>query len=151
MAFEKTPNKTSNVPNSKVKSPVGNFENIIWDKQQMKEEVMSYEVGTLINWSDLARRYNIKNTSGETARNGGQITQEWLKSVGVDIGQFKRKSDSDLPLARRKKLKGAGGEISLTAPSTNENLKCNLKEKIASGEYTMGELIVPKKVFCHVQ
>ena len=51
MAFEKTPN---NVPNSKVKSPVGNFENIIWDKQQMKEEVMSYEVGTLINWSDLA-------------------------------------------------------------------------------------------------
>jgi hypothetical protein len=59
MAFEKTPNKTSNVPNSKVKSPVGNFENIIWDKQQMKE-VMSYGVGTLINWSDLARRYNIK-------------------------------------------------------------------------------------------
>jgi hypothetical protein len=48
-------------------------------------------------------------------------------------------------------LKGAGGEITLPTPSTNENLKCNLKEKIVSGEYTMGELIVPKKVFCHVQ
>jgi hypothetical protein len=45
----------------------------------------------------LTRHYNIKkNTSGETARNGGQIAQEWLKSVGVDIDQFKRKSDSSL-------------------------------------------------------
>ena len=47
---------------------------------------------------------------------------------------------------RRKKLKGLGGEISLPTPETNEGLKQKLKLKIQQGEFTVGELIVPREV-----
>ena len=38
---------------SQKKSPVGNFENIQWDKQALLEEVDDYTNGTVINWSEL--------------------------------------------------------------------------------------------------
>ena len=60
------------------------------DKEVLKEEVDNYPDGTRVNWSDLARRHNIQNTKGETAKNGGQIAQEWLRSVGANVNRFKR-------------------------------------------------------------
>ena len=47
---------------------------------------------------------------------------------------------------KTKKKRGQGGEISIPVPETNDELKEKLKMKIASGEYTVGELIVPRKV-----
>ena len=70
----------------KQKSPVGKFANMEWDKQGMKDEVNSYGDDTLVNWSELARRFQIKNKTGELAQNGGQIAIEWLKSEGVNYG-----------------------------------------------------------------
>ena len=69
----------------KQKSPVGKFANMEWDKQGMKDEVNSYGDDTLVNWSELARRFQIKNKTGELAQNGGQIAIEWLKSEGVNV------------------------------------------------------------------
>ena len=71
------------------RSPIGNFENMQWDKQALLEEVNSYADGTVINWSALARQYQVKNKNGELAKNGGQIVQEYLKSQGVDVSKFK--------------------------------------------------------------
>lgn len=48
--------------------------------------------------------------------------------------------------SKTKKKRGQGGEISIPVPETNDELKEKLKMKIASGEYTVGELIVPRKV-----
>ena len=64
----------------KQKSPVGRFKNMEWDKDGLKEEVNSFGDGTLVNWSELARRYGVKNKTGQLAQNGGQIAMEWLKS-----------------------------------------------------------------------
>lgn len=133
------------------KSPVGKFDQMNWDKETLKAEVEGYDKHTVVNWSQLAVKYNITNKKGELAKNGGQIAKEWLTSVGIDTSQFKRKFEEvdnscEHTRVRRKKKKGAGGEISLPTPSTNENLKKQLQAKILKREYSIGEMIVPKKV-----
>ena len=132
------------------KSSVGRFDKMNWDKEKLKAEIEGYDKNTVVNWSQLAVTYNITNQKGELAKNGGQIAKEWLASVGIDTTQFKRKFEEvdncDHTRVRRKKKKGAGGEISLPTPSTNENLKKQLQAKISKGEYSIGEMIVPKKV-----
>jgi hypothetical protein len=91
MAFEskETAKQRSASTGSKKRSPVGQLSNVTWDKERMKE-VESYPDDTKVNWSDMARRYSIRNTKGEIAKNGGQVAQEWLKSVGVNVSRFKR-------------------------------------------------------------
>ena len=119
-----------------------------WNKEELRAEVESYEDGKFVNWSALAKAYNVKNTQGNPAANGGQIVKEWLKSVGVDTERFKRYNTSDGPRVRLKKRKGLGGEISTPTPETNSALKKRLQEKILQNEYSVGKLIVPKKVYC---
>ena len=142
---KETTNLENEVPPSKKKHHAGNFDKVSWDKNGLKEEVESYEDDTNVNWSDLARRYQITNKKGQIAKNGGQIAQEWLISQGVNLHRFKRPSENDRQ-PRRKKLKGLGGEISLPTPETNEGLKQKLKLKIQQGDFTVGELIVPREV-----
>ena len=81
------------LPRSKVdrKAPWAVFSNMEWDKEGLKAEVKSYEDGTLVNWSELARKYEIKNKAGELAKNGGQIAMERLKSEAVDVERFRKK------------------------------------------------------------
>ncbi len=38
------------------KSPVGNVENMAWDKQALLEEVNGYSSDHVVNWSELAQR-----------------------------------------------------------------------------------------------
>ena len=47
---------------------------------------------------------------------------------------------------RRKKRRGVGGEITLPVDVTAERLQQIAKEKVESGEYTIGQRIVPRKV-----
>ena len=93
------------------KSPVGRFDQMNWDKEKLKAEVEGYDKNTVVNWSQLAVKYNITNKIGELAKNGGQIAKEWLTSVGIDTTQFKRKFEEvdncDHTRVRRKKKKGA--------------------------------------------
>ena len=147
--------ETSQKAENEKRSPIGNFETMQWDKQALLEEVNSYADGTVINWSALARQYQVKNKNGELAKNGGQIVQEYLKSQGVDVTKFKKRGlQEDEGSRLRKKIKrSAGGEITVPCPVTNENLK-KLNQKILSGEYNVGELIVPRQVclaqLCHI-
>jgi len=129
----------------KRKRHAGNFDTMTWNKNGLKLEVEGYKDDTKVNWSELARRYEIKNKKGEIAKNGGQIAQEWLISQGVNLHRFKRPSEAERQ-PRRKKLKGLGGEISIPTPEPNDALKQRLKLKIQQGEFTVGELIVPREV-----
>lgn len=95
----------------KRKRHAGNFDAMTWNKNGLKLEVEGYKDDTKVNWSELARRYEIKNKKSEIAKNGGQIAQEWLISQGVNLHRFKRPSEAERQ-PRRKKLKGIGGEIS---------------------------------------
>lgn len=74
----------------------------------------------------------------------------------VEIGwhqyqQFKRLNNTSDTRIRRKKLRGAGGEITVATPPTNAVVKEELKKKVSSGEYSVGQLIAPRKVkYVHV-
>ena len=148
--------ETSQKAENEKRSPIGNFKNMQWDKQALLEEVNSYADGTVINWSALARQYQVKNKNGELAKNGGQIVQEYLKSQGVDVSKFKKRGlqEDEGSRIRKKMKRSAGGEITVPCPVTNENLKEKLNQKILSGEYNVGELIVPRQVrlaqLCHI-
>ncbi|KAK3735229.1 hypothetical protein QZH41_008432 [Actinostola sp. cb2023] len=137
-------------PNRKVvkKDHTGSIDNIEWDKKALKLEVEGFEDNHIINWKRLAVKYNVCNKAGQLACNGGQIVKEWLVSHGVNVTRFetKRKQSTDVsPIIRRKKRKGRGGEISVPTEVSPQKLKEQLKEKIKSGEYTVGEMIVPQK------
>lgn len=88
----------------------GNFDNMTWDKEGLQQEVEELEDGSSINWTSLAKKYKITNKSGEIAKNGGQIAQEFLISKGVNIQRFtKTRQQSAARRVRRKKLRGSGG------------------------------------------
>ncbi|KAL9977472.1 hypothetical protein ACROYT_G014878 [Oculina patagonica] len=144
MKRKETTSELDETPVVKRKRHAGNFEAMTWDKDGLKNEMEGYGDETKVNWSEIARRYQIKNKKGQIAKNGGQIAQEWLISQGVNLHRFNRPSENERQ-PRRKKLKGLGGEISLPTPETNDSLKQKLKLKIQQGEFTVGELIVPRE------
>ena len=152
MAFESKDEATQRhnlekLHGKKSKSPVGKFDKMEWDKEAMKAEVMSYGDGTLVNWSELGQRYQIKNTNGDLAKNGGQIAFEWLESEGVNVERFKkRRRENDAGNVRKRLKRGAGGEITVPCPETNKSVQEKLKQKVLSGDISVGELIVPRKV-----
>ena len=88
----------------------------------------------------MAKRHNICNKAGQIAGNGGQIVKEWLISQGVNVTRFEEK--------QHQKRKGQGGELSVPIEVSPEKLKKQMKEKIKSGEYTVGEMIVLEKIVC---
>ena len=112
----------------------------------MKEEVQGHEDSTLINFTELATRYNVLNKSGQLASNRGQIVKQWLISEGVNINRFRTKRKSEDKVIKRKKRRGAGGEISVPNEVSVQELKRKLADKIKAKDYTIGEMIVPKKV-----
>lgn len=152
MAFESKEEATQRhhlekLQGKKNKSPVGKFDKMEWDREAMKAEVLGYSDETLVNWSELGRRYGIKNTSGQLAHNCGQIVFEWLKSEGVDVERFKkRRAGNDAGNVRKRLKRGPGGEITVPCPETNKSIQDKLRQKVLSGDINVGELIVPRKV-----
>ena len=113
---------------------------------QRSTKKRSKKDGEKINCSEVAHRYHVTNKRGEIAKSGGQIVQEWLVNQGMNIHCFNPHGFPNKLRARQKKKRGQGGEISIPVPETNDELKEKLKMKITSGEYTVGEFIVPRKV-----
>ena len=127
------------------KDHVGNINTYDWDKRSLLEEVEGYDDNEEVSFRDLATKYNVCNKQGKLAANGRQIVKEWLISEGVDVSRFKTKGHSSNAVRRRKR-RGAGGEISLPTEVTPVQLRTKLKDKVQSGEYTIGEMIVPRQV-----
>lgn len=110
-AAEERVSKAKVLQSTQNKNHTGNIKNMNWDKEKMKQEVEGYDDGAKVNWSDLARKYGIKNKSGLYAKNGGQIAQQYLVNEGVNVHRFKRQHEESNKenKIRRKKLRGIGG------------------------------------------
>ena len=127
------------------KNHTGSLDKVTWDKQGLLNEVKCFPDGQQVNWSSLARKYNITNRKGEIAKNGGQIAQDWVISQGENIHRFKSQCQPiDSKRIRRKRLRGQGGEIPLPTPESATKLKEKLKQKLLNGDYTLGEAITPR-------
>lgn len=134
-------------PTKKRKTHTGSFDNICWDGGALKEEVISYGDNHNVNWSELARRYEVRNRDGQLAKNGGQIIKEWLISENVDVRRFvTRNCESNTPVIRCRKRKAHGGEISVPVDVGQNELRKQLQEKLLSKEFTIGDMIVPRQV-----
>ena len=51
-------------------------------------DVKNYDENTKINFLDLARKYNLKNSKNEMPKNGGQIVKKYLADRGLDFTKF---------------------------------------------------------------
>ena len=148
MAFERAEEvkhrqDTCMAAGTKKRNPVGNLpDNKNFDKDKMREEVENYPENVVVNWSDLARKRNIRNTQSEVAKNGGQIAKEFMKSVGVDERVRRVGNDERV---RRKKLRGQGGEITVAAPQIIESVKAEIKKSYLVN-ISLDKQIVPRKV-----
>lgn len=128
------------------KDHTGNINLIEWDKEGMRNEVEGYDDDFEINYTALAAKYQVLNKSGELAKNGGQIVKEWLTSQNINIELFQKDSIESTPPVRPRKRRMIGGEISLPTEIGEQTMKKKLCEKLESNEYTIGEMIVPRKV-----
>ena len=71
-------------------------------------EVQSYNIGDKVNFSDLARKYNLTDLSGNIPGNAGQVVKEFLKQNNVDLqglSQMNREAGEENIRIRRKKRK----------------------------------------------
>ena len=92
---------------------IGNFGNITWDCNALRTEVESYPDDAKVNWTALARQFQIRNNDGQIAKNGGQIAKDWLVHQGLNIQRFKRTQSGPENGERwvwRKKFRGLGGK-----------------------------------------
>ena len=77
-----------NSGHKKSKKHVGDFTKVTWDKGGLLKEVKAYPDGHQVNWSELARRYQMTNKAGKIASNRGQTAQEFVISKGENIHRF---------------------------------------------------------------
>lgn len=71
------------------------------------------------------------------------VVKEFLETNNVQLSRFKQFREKT-PAARRRLNRMQGGEISVLLPRTNDQIRETLKSKIESGEYILGEMIVPQ-------
>ncbi|XP_078384061.1 uncharacterized protein LOC144666512 [Oculina patagonica] len=79
----------------------------------------------------------------EKTKNGNMVVKEFLENKGVQLSRFNH-FRSVKPAARRKLRRMQGGEISVPVQQTNSEIRETLMSKIESGEYILGEMIVPQ-------
>ncbi|XP_078693315.1 uncharacterized protein LOC144923015 [Branchiostoma floridae x Branchiostoma belcheri] len=133
---------------------LGNFEDwAIFDKEQLKQEVESYEDGANVNWTELARKYEIKKPDGEVPSNAGQLLKLWLEKQHIDTERFGKP-----PLTsgiRRARIRVGGGTgITLPRKRTETQISEELRVMIKDGEVPIGEFVVSreyKKYFLNKQ
>ena len=74
------------------------MENFVWEAESCLTEVNNYPDGTLINYSELARKYNLKYCDGRIPGNAGECMKKILKSYNVDLirlAELNRKANTN--------------------------------------------------------
>ena len=86
---------------------VGCIDRYTWQSEECLCEVSGMADGAKINYSGLARKYNLKNSKGNTPGNAGQIVKEFLVRNGIAVQKFSQinrtAGDNEVFQIRRKK------------------------------------------------
>ena len=88
------------------KSHSPNEQNMGWDADGAMKELESFPPTQKIDWSAMARRYNIPG------KNAGQVLKERAKKHGIDTSSL-HQSANITPIIRRCKCRLTGGEIAM--------------------------------------
>lgn len=125
----------------------GKFENYEFNKEEFMSEIKSYPPNKPINWSRLAKKYEVK-CQEKQPMNGGQVLLNFAKSQGINVNTFnpaKRVSGRDyLRRVRRSQIKIGKSRISIPSSRSAKKIKSVIKTKLQTQEINIGEKIAPK-------
>lgn len=113
--------------------------NLTWDLSSAIEELENFPKDEVINWTAMARRYQIPH------KNGGQVPKETAQKHGIDVGKLDHRPNT-APRIRRRKCRLPGGEISGPSLPPKRVISEEKKQLIASGELSIGEPCAPYKL-----
>ncbi|XP_019632908.1 PREDICTED: uncharacterized protein LOC109476416 isoform X2 [Branchiostoma belcheri] len=129
----------------KPKDRLGNFGTLCnFDKENLKEEVLAYEDGKDVNWTQLAIKHGVRGKDGNVPGNAGQLVKLWLQSEGIDTDRFKASSTHEVLRKARIRL-DSDPKISVPKKRTEKQISEQLRVCITEGEVPIGEFIVPKQ------
>ena len=139
----------------KPRKAIGNFDHYEFDKPAFLTHVRNAEAGDEINWSELARHFQLQTATGTIPSNGGQVLQEFAKSHGIDLSIFNKDrhvSIRDGPRIRvpKKKINITVGQknIQVSIPSERpiSQLNDDISALVESGDIDIGQPVAPKEV-----
>ena len=108
-------------------------------KEDFLKEVGNHEANsTEVNWSDMARKYEVQDGNGEIAKNGGQITKGYAKCKGINADSISKKRKHGNVIVRKYKKRFIRTRVSVPVDCSNIQLKDDLGKRIRSGEYSIG-------------
>ena len=115
------------------------MEKMNFNKVGLLQEVKPYNDTTAINYSNLARTYNVLNSKGKPAKNGGQIINEYLKEQNICLNQLRykgkgRRSNKSQTKQIRKRIIKITGGYSIPCDATIAQTKQKLREDTESGK-----------------
>ena len=121
------------------KDHVGDATKMNWNKEDFLKDVENLEFSlTEVNWSDMARKYEVIDGSGELAKNGGQIIKEYARSSGIDVDSISKKRKNGNPIVGKCKKRFISSCVSVPVDCSNTRLKTELGKRIESGEFSIG-------------
>lgn len=132
----------------KPKKHHGNFDNYIFEKEKFLEEISSLSAGSNVNWSALARKFDVKTIKNQVPTNRGQVLMMFAKSNGINVYQFNtqsRLSGRDyIRRVKRAKKKLLKTKVTMPLPRSAKKLKAVVKTQVNDGTIKVGRPIAPK-------
>ena len=142
-AAERTQNNKEDIEagRKRRRNPIGNLANYEWESEECLSYVNNLDDGALLNFSDLARTFGLKDNDAYGKDNKNQVVKQFLVNNGINIDRFNyhKKMDYDQFHIRRKKLKlkNTGGNVSVPTDPCLDDIKRNLHRDILDGKYEM--------------
>ena len=112
---------------------------LTWDVDAAMEELENFPEDSIINWSAMARKYEIPQ------KNGGQILKETAQKHNIDVSKLDHRQNTT-PRVRQRKCRLPGGEVSGPTLPPKQVIVEDKKQLIASGEHSIGEPCAPYKL-----
>ena len=104
MSKQKAESNTEKNTKWKQKDHVRDVSKFNFDKENYIHVVNSYNENNEINFSALARKYNLKSSNRILPKNAGQIVKEIFLSMDCDLSRFTNcHPDSEFPIRRKKR------------------------------------------------
>ncbi|CAC5399835.1 unnamed protein product [Mytilus coruscus] len=117
-------------------------------KKKFLEEISSLSAGSNVNWSALARKFDVKTIKNQVPTNRGQVLMMFAKSNGINVYQFNtqsRLSGRDyIRRVKRAKKKLLKTKVTMPLPRSAKKLKAVVKTQVNDGTIKVGKIIAPK-------
>ncbi|CAG2195362.1 unnamed protein product [Mytilus edulis] len=110
-------------------------------------EIKSLPAKSNINWTELSRKYQVKNSYHKFPLNGGQVLYQFAKSEGVEVNKFnetKRISGRDYFRRVRRAKHILCKRLSTPTPRPAKQLKKEVRELLQTGDLDIGVAVAPK-------